>query len=235
MPTGLTYAQFSADVAALIPTLTADPNLQAFLPLAIDYAELCCYRDLDFLALHGTVSLGSAVIGVATVAVPSSVVVLESLSYGPNSIPVPQASRDFVAAVFAGSANGPPQYFAVVGSASGGGWTAGTSVLLGPAPDATYALNGYGTERPTPLSATNTTTWLSLNLPDLFFAKAMELMSGYAKNYGAQADDPRMAMSWSQEYDRIRAGAEMEEMRKKFQAPAWSAQQPPKIAVPQRQ
>jgi hypothetical protein len=47
--------------------------------------------------------------------------------------------------------------------------------LLGPTPDAAYALTIGYTYRPTNLSSTNTTTWLSNNIPDLlFYACLME-------------------------------------------------------------
>jgi hypothetical protein len=218
MPTGLTYTTYQSAVATQIPTITSDPNFTAMVPVSIDYAELSIYRDLDFLALHGSLALGAATVGINTQAVPTGVVVLESLFYGTNNVPATPASQDYIRTVYAGASNGPPECFAVTGAATGAGWVPALQVLLGPAPDQTYTLTGYGTERQAPLSATNTTTWISQNLPDLFFAAAMIFWSGYNRNFGAQQDDPRQAVSWLEEYCRILEKLNREETRKKFMA-----------------
>lgn len=232
MPTGFTYASYQAAVTTQIPTIASDPNFATMLPDAIDYGELSICRDLDFLNMHGSVTLGPVSAGVALQAIPSSVVVLEELYYGPDNTPVPPLSQAAIRAIFAGSASGPPQYFAVIGAASGAGWTPGIQVLLGPAPDQTYALTGYGTQRQAALSASNTPTFISQNLPDLFWAATMIFWSGYNRNFGAQADDPRQALSWRAEYDRLLKGASIEEARKKFQSQGWQAQAPTPLAAP---
>lgn len=216
MPTGFTYSSYQAAVVTQIPSLPNDPNFQTMLPEAIDYAELTICRDLDLVAAHGLLSLGNASIGTATLAVPSTVVVLESLTYGTNSTAITPASQDYIRSVYAGAANGPPERFALIGSASGTPWALGMQVLLGPAPDAAYPMTAYVTQRPDPLSATNTTTFISLNLPDLFWAASMIFWSGYNRNFGMMSDDPRQATSWSAEYQRLRDGAAKEEVRKKF-------------------
>lgn len=235
MATGLTYTTYQNAVVTQIPTLVSDPNFQTMLPLSIDYAELRIYRDLDFLQLHGTVALGNAVIGTALVSVPDTVIVLESLFYGPNSIPVTPASQEYIRTIYAGAANGPPSEFAIIGAAAGSDWVPATQLLLGPAPDNTYALNGYGTQRETTLSQAYPATYISTFLPDLFFAAAMVWWSGFAKNFGAQADDPRMAMSWEQQYQLLLKGAGVEEARDKFQSQAWAAQAPAPVATPSRE
>ena len=160
--------------------------------------------------------------------------VLESLFYGPNSISVAPASQDFIRTVYAGAPNGAPQNFAVVGAAAGADWTPAVQVLLGPAPDATYTLTGYGTQRETTLSATYPTTFISQNLPDLFWAASMIFWSGYTKNFGAMADNPQQSVSWEAEYQRLLKGGAVEEARKKFQAQGWQAQAPTPTATPAR-
>lgn len=232
MATGFTYTTYQSAVVTQIPSLTDDPNFQTMLPDAIDYAELSIYRDLDFLALHGVLPLGSTVIGNPTF-VPTAtptIVVLEELFYGTNNTPISPASQAYIRAVYAGAAHGPPQYFAVIGGAAlslfGSQWTAGVNVLLGPTPDASYALNGYVTAREPPLSETNSATFISQNLPDLFWAASMIFWAGYNRNFGAQADDPRQAVSWSAEYQRLLHGADREEIRKKFLAEQATAKIP---------
>lgn len=256
MTTGLTYESFTAAVANLIPTLTADPNLQAILPLAIDYAELRCLRDLDFLAMHGTFDCLNTIVGDPIAGFPSFIIVAETLMYGIQAVGVPlvptnivtPASMEFIRSVYTGAPNGPPEYWAPIGASipnstapdpfgSDTVFATHCRVLLGPAPDAVYDIQIYGTARPAPLSADNDSTYLSQTLPDLFFAAAMIFFSGYSKNYGAMGvvDDPQMGMSWSKAYEQIRDSAYVEETRKRFQAPSWSAQQPSKLATPQRQ
>jgi hypothetical protein len=234
MPTGFTYDSFQAAVVTQIPSLVADTNFQIILPDAIDYAELSIYRDLDFLALHGLLPLGNMTIGAPTLAVPSSVVVLESLFYGASQIPVVPASLEYIQAVYAGAANGPPVNFMTIGAASGGNWTPATQIIVGPAPDQAYPMTGYVTERQAPLSETNPTTFISLNLPDVFWAASMIFLAGYNRNFGAQSDDPRQAVSWSAEYQRLLHGADREELRKKFLAEnGGSRVTPPPPMMPQ--
>ena len=60
------------------------------------------------------------------------------------------------------------------------------------------------------------TTYLSTQLPDLFLAAAMVSATGYQKNYGAQADNPRDANSWLAEANKLLATAKMEDQRRKF-------------------
>jgi hypothetical protein len=233
MSTGLTYASYQAAVVTQIPSLVTDSNFQVMLPNSIDYVETSIQRDLDFLSLHGDIELGNTTIGVNTQAVPSAVVVLEMLYYGPHDIPVTPASSDYIRTVFAGAANGPPLYFVTEGSAMAStGWTPGIQVLLGPAPDAAYVLSGYGTQRQTPMSAANPTTFIWQNLPDLAWAAAMIYWSGYTHNFGAMTDSPQMPMSWSAEYKRLLQSAQVEEARKKFQGQGWQAQAPTPIAGP---
>ena len=224
MPTGYTYQSYQNAVVTQIPSLTDDPNFQTMLPDAIDYAELSIYRDLDFLAMHGTVALGNTSVGVATVAVPSSVVVLEALQFA--GTPLTPASRDYIQAVYAGAATGTPLCFATIGAASGADWTPATAVLLGPTPNAASAVTAYATERQAPLSASNTTTFISTQLPDLFWAASMIFFAGYNRNFGQMSDDPRQALSWSAEYQRLLHGASREEIRKKFLSEQATAKMP---------
>jgi hypothetical protein len=94
---------------------------------------------------------------------------------------------------------------------------------VGPCPDQAYNVEVYGTYRPATLSATNPNTPLTVLLPDLFLAASMIFMSGYQKNFGAQADDPKMAASWESQYEKLMMGATSEEFRKKFQSSTWTS------------
>ena len=46
----------------------------------------------------------------------------------------------------------------------------------------------------------NTTTWLGDNVPDLFFCACMVEAAGWMQNFGAQSDNPQMALSWEARY-----------------------------------
>ncbi len=218
MPTGFPYSSFEAAVATQIPTLTTDVNFTTILPAAIDYAELSIYRDLDLLPMHGQINLGTTTAATQTVALPAAIVAFDSLYCGTSNTPLTPASLDFVVGVYGGAANAMPQYFALVGAAAGSPWAGGRQVYLGPIPDQAYPIMGFGSEREAPLSATNTTTWISTWLPDLFWAAAMIFLAGYNRNFGAMSDDPRQAISWETEYQRLLKGAMVDEMRVKFRS-----------------
>ena len=227
---GYTYDSYQQMVVTQIPTVVTDPNFVTALPNSISYAELSIYRDLDFLNAHGNVALGNATIGTAIQAIPTSVVGLEELYFGASNTPVSPMSQAAIRAIYSSTPNGPPQYFAVIGAASGADWTPGLTVLLGPAPDQTYPLTGYGWQREATLSATHPTTFISVNLPDLFWSCAMIFWNSYMKNFGAASDQPSASVSWAQEYQRLLKSANLEEMRKKFQSYSWQAQSPTPIA-----
>jgi hypothetical protein len=84
------------------------------------------------------------------------------------------------------------------------------------------------------LSATNTTTFISLYLPDLFIMASMVYVSAYQRNFGRQSDDPQMAQSYEMQYQTLLKSADLEENRKKFEAAAWSSQEPSISATPTR-
>jgi hypothetical protein len=97
------------------------------------------------------------------------------------------------------------------------------TIILGPWPDANYQVEVIGTIRPTPLSATNTTTFLTTYLPDLFLAASMIFASGYQRDFGSQADNPQQSASWEMQYEKLFASANAEELRKKFSGLGWTS------------
>lgn len=138
-------------------------------------------------------------------------------------------TRDFLDAVW-GNETAPsvpsiPQYYA---------WVSDQNFIVGPAPDANYTMEVIGTIRPTPLSNTNQTTYLTLYLPDLFFCEALIFGYGYMKDYGANTDDPQSSASWSTHYKDLWQSANTEEQRKRYASQAWTSLQPSPIATPPR-
>ncbi len=114
-----------------------------------------------------------------------------------------------------------------------------SKINIGPTPDGTYVTEYRGTYRPPPfytvalftpstgqaLNPTGT-TFLSAELPDLFFAASMVASSGYLRLFSAASDDPKMAISWEAMYQSLKSGAATEEARKKskgYQASSYGA------------
>jgi hypothetical protein len=84
------------------------------------------------------------------------------------------------------------------------------------------------------LSATNTTTFISLYLPDVFIMASMIYISAYQRNFGRMSDDPQMAQSYEAQYQTLLKGAVVEEARKKFESSGWTSQSPSPVATPSR-
>lgn len=234
----MNYSDFVATVANLTVIAPTDTNFVQILPQAIGYAEDRIYRELDLLS---TVTRDSAplvtnnrnftlpftngrfvVTNGFNVITPSTTTAPDN---GTRTQMVP-CSRDFLDAVWGSAAGaGLPTLYAPITD---------QQFIVGPWPDAPYTIEVIGTIQPTPLSATNTTTFLTLYLPDLFTAAAMIFMTGYQRDFGAQADDPAQAQSWSGQYDKLFASANVVEQRKKYQSGAWGSLSPTPLATPTR-
>lgn len=228
---------------------TGQANLNAMLPNIIDYAELRIYRELDLLTTL-TPLLSTTTSANRTLSVPSACVVLQSANFiTPASTqpdagirnPMRRVSPEYInfawpsAATTSGTPS-TPEYYAIQNqnanitgatySASGANYT----LLMAPAPDGAYVVEMLCTVRPSPLSATNTTTFLTTWLPDLFLAASMVFAAGYQRDYGQQSDDPQLAQSWESQYQLLKQGANTEEMRKKFNSQDWEPFNPSPLA-----
>jgi hypothetical protein len=234
----LTYDQYVAQVANIMVIGSTDANFQTMLPGMIDYAEGRCYRELDLLAarVSTTVTLSSGVRTVALSTTSGYTRVVENLNvYTSTSVtssnatrsPLTMVSRDFIDAVYpsAASNTGVPLFAAMASD---------SQLLLGPPPSAGYTMEVVGTIQPTPLSSGNSTTFLTLNLPDLFVAASMVFGSGYMRDFGAQADNKEMSGSWESQYQTLFQSANTEALRQKYQSGGWTHAQPSPIATPPR-
>jgi hypothetical protein len=234
----LTYATWVTTIANLAVMDPTDTDFVQILPSVIDYAEGRLYRELDLL---NTVTRDTGLLSTTTrtfnlpsnigrfvvpnginVITPSSTAVPDNGTRNPL-VPV---SRDYLDLVWPSSTGtGLPTCFAMITD---------QMVIVGPMSDATYTAEVIGTIRPTPLSASNTTTYLTLYLPDLFVAASMIFVSGWQKNFGQQADNPQMAMSWEGQYDKLIGSANVEEQRKRFASGGWASLSPTPIATANR-
>lgn len=150
-----------------------------------------------------------------------------------NSLtPVSRAVLDWTWPSVTGA--GVPTQWCYYSQANEGGFTGIPNILLGPWPDRAYVVEVIGKIIPTPLSASNPTTFLTLYLPDLFVAASMIFLSGYLKNFGAQGDDPRQAVSWDTQYKELLVSAKDWEARKRFAGASWTSKAVEPSAVPQR-
>lgn len=243
---GLSYSQYVTQIALLAVVDEADANFQTLLPSMIDYAELRIYRDLDLLstsvAVHDPSILLTA--GDRRIDFPiqlpdgsGSFVVSDQINLiapagvqDPNDpaasrIALTPTTKEFLDAIFGSNATvnrGRPKYYAPLNE---------TTFLVGPVPDQTYYVEVVGTFRPNTLSPSNTSTFISLYLPDLFIMASMVYLSGYQRNFGRQSDDPAMAQSYEGQYKTLLQSALVEEVRKKYEGPGWTAQSPTPLAA----
>lgn len=231
---GLTYATYKTALATLSVVPETDPNWLAILPDTIDYAELRIYRDLDLLSTVTTNSTFSTTAGTPSVQLTQGTfVTLQTINaITPSNVtnpnlgtrnPLLPVSKEYIQYSWPNYVNsGVPQFFAMVDE---------RSFLLGPWPNDSYTLEIIGTYRPETLSSTNTQTFISQYLPDLFLMASMIFVSGYQRNFGRQSDDPAMSQSYESQYQALLRGATVEEYRKKFAASGWTSLSPSPVAT----
>lgn len=228
-----TYGTSLASILSIVPSTTLTDS--ELFTRTIEYAELRIYRELDFLytVTEGTRDL---VAGTRTAVIPSTIIIANAawvitpaatLPAAGTRNPLQRVSMEFLNFVWPNTATtGVPSYFAMQDN---------TTMVFAPTPDAAYKAAVLGIYRPAPLSATNTTTFLTDNLPDLFLAASCVFAVGaISGNYGASADDPKSAMSWEAQYQALKAGVDMENLRAKAWATEWLPFSPSPMAKESR-
>ena len=230
----LTYAQYVTTVAGLAVVAPTNADFLAILPNAIDYTELRIQRDLDLLA---TVS-GNPTPLILTpnnrvltftqgtfVTIQDVNIVLNAFGLRAPCLPVTKEFLDYTWPTNAGASA--PQYFAMFNQ---------NTIYFGPWPSLPYTAELIGTVRFTPLSATNTTNFLSTFFPDAYVAATMCYLSLYQRNFAGNqgSNDQMMGGSWEMTYQSLIKPAEVEEKRKMFQSVAWTSQSPSPVATPSR-
>ena len=233
---------YITQIATMAVVPEADPAFLTILPQMIVYAELRMYRDLDFLFTSGSTTAysltsGSRILNVpadtfpyGTLVVPEQINVITPAGTSNPDLgtrnPLLPTTKEFLDAVYGSSSTtGLPQYWVPFDD---------YTFLVGPYPDAGYTVELVGTYRPASLSASNLTTFISLNLPDLMIMASMVYISAYQRNFGRANDDPQMAVTYESQYQTLLKSAATEEARKKFEASGWSSQSPSPFATPTR-
>lgn len=218
---------------------SSDPNFNAILPRAIEQVEQRLYRELDLITTQ-TAQTAALTASSRNIAVPGGILILQEMNVvtpaatSPDNgtrNPLQRVSLAFLNAVAptaAATLGSPsvPRYYALLDD---------VDVRVGPAPDAAYEAEFIGTVRPAPMSAANPATWLGTNLPDLFLAGTCVFMCGYQRDFGAQSDNPQMALSWEATFQTLFKSAATEEARRKAQSVAWQPYAPAPLATPPRQ
>lgn len=236
----LTYTSFVTQLANMAPTSSANTEFLTALPGTIDYSEGRIYRELDLLSVRVTDTSVSCSSGIRSINLSTSqgtLLVVErlniltpagALSSAVTRSPTYFTSPDFIDASYpsaVSSLTGTPEFAARVND---------TQIIFGPAPDQAYGTEVVATIRPNPLSSGNSSTWLTQNLPELFFAGAMIFYTGYQKDFGSQADNPQSAQSWESQFQALLKTANVDALRAKIQSQGWTSQIPNPIATPPR-
>lgn len=231
----LNYAQYVAEMASLCQFNPSDPFFVQQLPSAIDYATDRINRELNLLttvAANSSLALTAGTrtlnFSAANINVLTDVNIITPAGQTNPELgarnPVTICDKSYLNAVYNSTAiEGVPINFALLDQ---------QTLLFGPFPDANYTVELYGTVWSTPLSASNTTTWISTYIPDVFIAASMVFMSGAQKNFAAISDDPQSAMTWEQQYGKLRDSASVEDARRKFMSSGWTSALPSPINPP---
>lgn len=232
---GYNYTTYVLALRTLVVSQSPDTPFDNILPSCIDYAEQRIYRELNLISTVETDTATTMTSGNRALSIPQAFVAVDNISIitpagtaaaDGTRVPLTPGSRAVLDALWPGNTpTGQPAMFAMVDQ-----W----SMVVGPAPDGAYKTEIVGPQRPAALSSSNSTTFISERLPDLFIAASMVFMSGYMRNFGAQSNDPQMAVGWEQQYQTLKASADVEELRKRFWASSWSSQPVSPQAQPQR-
>lgn len=235
----LTYAQYQVLMSELlvIPDYLTNANWAVILPQMIEYAENRIYRELDLITTQSSASVNT-VAGTRTVTLPGSILILQSANcITPASTaanagtrnPLRRASIEFINATWPSAATtGTPAWYSM---------TDFTTVLLAPTPSAIFAIECYGIIRPSALSASTTTTWISTYIPDVLVAASMIFGLGWQRDFGqigGGADDPEASVFWSTQYETLKTSAMVDDARRKAQSVDWQALSPTPVAQPPR-
>ncbi|HZS57542.1 MAG TPA: hypothetical protein VFA65_24290 [Bryobacteraceae bacterium] len=232
----MNYNEFQFIAQKILKYEAGDTTFTDMLPHMIGYTEKRIYTDFDFLCTLASQTT-TLTTNTRTIALQTNVIVPQSLNILSPFQGLTRVGIDFINNIYPATATSAlPEYWALIGNPGiGTNITAGAyNVILGPAPDMAYTLETIGTVRPTPLSETNTTTFISTYCPELFVAGAMVFGFGYQRDFGGQSDNPQAAMSWNAQYEAIKASVNTEQLRVKAASVSWSPYQPTPQANVQR-
>lgn len=216
----LTYSTYVSSLANMLVVPVTDPGFLAMVPNCLDDAELFLQRKLDLVDSSVRDSSATFTLSTRNFTLPTTLgtyIVVNQLNVitpvGTTNpelgtrhslIPTSIDMLDFLWPSSTGSTL--PVYFSMMDQ---------DQAIVGPFPDQTYNVEVVGSQRFTPLYVSQTTSPLSVFFPDLLLAWSLVFASGYQRNFGSMADDPKQAMSWKSHAEDLLADAIREENEKK--------------------
>lgn len=217
-------------------TPSSNTDFNNFLPRILEAGEQRIYRELDFLATRQEDVSVTLTASSRNATLPSSNIVLQSANVITPAGTSPSAgtrntleivSKEFIDQIWPTESSGKtvPRYIAQLSA---------TQVILAPTPDQAYKLETTGIFRPNPISASNTSTYISLVYPDLLLFACVVVAFGYQRDFGQQSDDPKVAMSWETMYQTAKNSSLLEEQRRKTQSTNWSPYSQTPVSSPRK-
>jgi len=243
----LNYNDLVTQVSSAIVVDSTNAAFLTALPNWIAYAENRLYRELDLL--DANIRDGSASctpnsrnfnlpVSVGTFLILDSLNVITPASTAPDSgtrnplVFVSQAVLDWTWPSVTGATV--PTMAAYI-SQNTYLSPSQTQVLLGPWPDQAYRIECCGKFQPTPISASNLSSWLTDNLWDLMFAATMIAASSWTMNFGAAGtDNPQLANTWEAMYQQLMQSGTAWAARARLAGASWSSKALEPTAQPQR-
>lgn len=234
----LNYFTFVQRFADLSGTLKSDVNPTLLVPAAIDYAENRILRELNLIAAQVTDNTVSCSTSTRTVSLSTSVgtfiTVQEVNVITPSSLTITTGgTRNKLApaalnwvnflypAEVASSVSDLPTLFALKDD---------TSIVVGTAPGSPYHLEIIGVVRPSQLTTSNSSTFISKVYPDLLVAASMVYTCGYIKDKGlatpVSGDITAAGAYWEGEYQKLYKSALAEDVRTKYNQTLTAMAQP---------
>lgn len=231
----LTYSTWKTAIANL--TVVGETALTDMYPLAIEYAEGRCYRDLDLIDTIVRDATSTTTANDRTFSLPtpsgsgSYYTIVDSINIvrSGSRTPVLATTQSYIDFIWptatAASATTVPVNYAMVTD---------RTLIFGPPPGDAFTVEVVGKTRPVPLSASNATTILTQYYPELFTAASMVFAAGWLKGYGSQADDPKMAMSWEAQYMALLKSAVGDDERSQSEGDSWTTNRASSVLSNQR-
>lgn len=227
-----TYASIKDTVAVALTQQANDMDLtvtnalfEAQFPQALSYAENLIYRRLTMLAARETNTSLSTAAGIRSLDLSTmspQVVVPEGFGLASPAgtiVPFDVTSLDVIDLVW-------PTVADVLDPADADPairlWAMldDHTLVYCPTADGTYTASVTGLFQPATLSESNTSTYLSVQYPELLEAGCLVFLTGaLTRNFGAQSSEPAQANSWQRVFDDLLQAADDEERRRRGLAP----------------
>ena len=217
-----TYSQVVTALGTLleVPIISAgssqpssDSGFNNILPTIINDAEQRIWRECDFIAAKLQDSTVTTTASSRSVTIPSEMIVVQSLCLlnGSTRVYALRSSVDTINSLWPTQSN---TQSPTVGQL----WYAmlnNSTAIVAPTPDSSYTAEFTGAQRPSALSSSNPTTYLTQVYPDLFLAACMVFGSSYQQNWNGTGDNTEMAITWEKHYQDLKSSAIAEEQRRR--------------------